>query len=267
VKYILTDSVRHLKIPSVRVERGFFPEGELWVRIKEDLRGKSVVVVSNVMPENVLELLFTVDAVRRMGARVRRIVVPFMSYARQDKLYVEGESVSGAVICSILKGLKIPVSVFDVHSLELKKYLNFRNVSLLPMLTECLPKRDWVVVSPDRGGVDRARVIAKMLAAPLVVIEKKRENGIRMWLDKELPGKNVLIVEDMVSTGETLVKAVKILKRRGAEEIYCISTHGLFVKDARERLLKSGIKKIFVTNSLPGKSSRQIRVEGIEDYI
>ena len=267
MKYILTDSVKHLKIPSVKIEKSFFPEGELSLRIKEDLKGKDVVVISNITTENILEFLFVVDAAKRMGAKVKRVVIPFMSYARQDKLYTRGEAVSGAVICSILKSLKVPISVFDVHSLMLRKYLKFRNVSLLPMLVEQLPKKDWVVVSPDRGGAERAKKIAKILGAPLVVIKKIREDHVDMWLDEELPRKDVLIVDDMVSSGTTLLKAAKILKEKGAEDIYCISTHGLFVKGARSKLLGSGIKKIFVTNTLNVKGSKQIRVRRIESWI
>lgn len=267
MKYLLTDSVKHLGIPSVEIEKGFFPEGELRIRIKEDLRGKEVVVVSNVMSDNILELMFIVDAAKRMGAKMKRIVIPFMSYARQDKLHAKGEPISGAVICSLLKSLKVPIVIFDVHSLRLRKYLKFRNVSFLPMLLESLPKKDWVVVSPDFGGVERAQKIAKILGTSLVVIEKIRKRGITMRLDEKLDGRDVLIVEDMVSTGTTLVKAARLLKKRGAGEIYCISTHGLFVKGAKGKLLKSGIKKIFVTNSLDVKGSRQIRVKNIKDIL
>ena len=263
MKYILTDSVKHLGIPSVRVEKSFFPEGELSLKIKEDLKGEDVVVISNVTTENILELLFVVDAAKRMGAKVRKVIVPFMSYARQDKLYVKGEPVSGAVVCSILKSLKVPIVVFDVHSLRLRKYLKFRNVSLLPLLLEDLPERDWVVVSPDLGGAERAKVIAKILGAPLVAVKKTRKDGIMVRLDEELLKKDVLIVDDMVSTGTTLVKAAKLLRKKGAEEIYCISTHGLFVGGARGKLLKSGIKKIFVADSLDVKSSKQVRVRKV----
>ncbi len=266
MKYILTDSVKHLGIPSVRVEKSFFPEGELDVRIKEDLRGKVVTVISNVTTENILELLFIVDAAKRMGAKVKEVIIPFMSYARQDKLYVKGGAVSGAIICSILKSLKVPIVVFDVHSLELRKYLKFKNVSLLPFLLESLPKKDWVVVSPDFGGVKRAKKIAKILKAPLIVIKKIRNDGIKMQLDEKLPKRDVLIVEDMVSSGTTLVKAVGLLRKQGAGDIYCISTHGLFVKGARGKLLRSGIKKIFVANTLDVKGSGQIEVRKIGGF-
>ncbi len=267
MKYILTDSVKHLKIPSVKIEKTFFPEGELNLKIKEDLKDKPLVIISNITTENILEFMFTVDAAKRMGAKIKGIIIPFLSYARQDKLYIRGTPVSGAIICSILKSLKVPITIFDIHSLRLKKYLKFRNVSLLPMLVRNIPQEDWLVVSPDKGGVERAKNIAKILKAPLITIKKTRKDGIKMELDKKLPKKSVLIVEDMISTGTTLIKAAKLLKKQGAEKIYCISTHGLFVKGARKRLLGSGIQKIFVTNTISGKSSKQIQVSKIEGFV
>lgn len=266
MKYILTDSVKHLNIPSVKVEKSLFPEGELDLRIMEDLRGKPVTIVSNITSENILEFLFSVDAAKRAGAKIKEIIMPFMSYARQDELYVKGRAVSGAVICSILQSLKIPIVTFDIHSLKLRKYLKFKNVSLLPMFIEDIPKGDYVVVSPDFGGMERAEKIAKILGAPLVVIEKTRKDHIEVKLDEKLPKSDVLIVDDMVSTGTTLVKAIKLLKKRGAKKIYCISTHGLFVRGARSRLLKAGIEKIFVTNTLDVKSSGLVGVRGIEGF-
>ncbi|MDH3352973.1 MAG: ribose-phosphate diphosphokinase [Nanoarchaeota archaeon] len=267
MKYILTDSVKHLNIPSVKIKKTFFPEGELNLIIEENLKNKPVTIISNVTTDNILEFLFTIDAAKRMGAKIKEIIIPFMSYARQDQLYVKGGSISGAVICSILKSLDIPIITLDIHSLRLKRYLKFKNISLLTMFLEDIPLKKYVIVSPDLGGAQRARKIARILRAPLVIIKKTRKDHIEMKLDKKLPRKNVLIVEDMISTGTTLVKTAKLLKQKGAKEIYCISTHGLFVKGARQKLLKSGIKKIFVTNTLLVKPSRQIGVKKIEEIL
>ena len=264
MKYILTDSIKHLDIPSIKIEKSFFPEGELNIKIKENLKNKQIIIISNITTENFLEFMFIIDAAKRMDAKIKEIIIPFMSYARQDKLYIKGQSVSGAIICSILKNLKIPITIFDIHSLRLKKYLNFKNISLLPMLIEDIPKKNWTIVSPDVGGTKRAKIIAKILKAPLVVIKKTRKNGIEMQLNKKFLKKDVLIVDDMISTGTTLVKAAKLLKKDGAKTIYCISTHGLFVKGARTKLSKSDIKKIFVTNTLKVKPSKQIQIKNIK---
>ncbi len=274
MKYILTDSVKHLNISSVRVKKSLFSEGELSLRIMEDLKGKPVSIISNIMTQNILEFLFTVDAARRAGAKIKRIIIPFMSYARQDELYIKGESVSGVVICIILKTLNLPIVIFDIHSLKLQRYLKFMNISLLPMLVKNIPRGDYIVVSPDFGGTKRAGEIAEILGTSLVTVKKTRKGGcLEVELNEELFKKsslgvsNIIIVDDMISTGETLVKVVRLLKEKGAGKIYCISTHGLFVRGARSKLLKSGVEKIFVTNTFDVKSSKQIEVRRIEDII
>jgi len=265
MKYILTESVRHLKIPSVKIHKEIFPEGELYIRITENLRNKPVTIITNITPMNILEVLFTVDAARRTGAKIKQIIIPFLSYARQDKLYHAGEAVSGEVLCKLLKDLKIPIQVINIHSERLQKF-RFRYTSVLPLLAKALPKKNWVIVSPDQGGAERAGEIAKLLKAPMTIIKKIRtQNRITMTFNQDCAGQSILIVEDMISTGTTLTKAAALL--RNAKEIYCISAHGLFVGNAREKLKKTGIKKILVSNTLPVKPSKQIQVIRIEKVL
>lgn len=264
MKYLLTESVKHLKIPSVKIKKEIFPEGELHFSIKENIKNKSLTVISNITPDNILELLFSIDAAKRAGAKIKQIIIPFMSYARQDKVYNYGEPVSGGVICSILKNLKIPVVIYDIHSKLLKKYLNFQHKTVLPILVEKIPKtirEDCIVVSPDKGGALRAKEIARLLNAPLMVMQKKR-NGKKLIIkfNKDVSGENILIVEDMISTGTTIIKAVKLLKKNGAKKIYVIAAHGLFVLSAKEKLKRLGISKIVVSNTLPVKASGNIEV-------
>src|SRR3989339_126424 len=211
MKYLLTESVKHLKIPSVKVEKKLFTEGELYIRIRENLENKPLIIISNITTDNFLEFLFIVDAAKRAKAKIKKIIIPFMSYARQDKVYN--------------------------------------------------------LVSPDFGGKGRAKIIADILGSPLVIIKKTRKDHILMQLKEKLPDKNILIVDDMISTGTTLIKASKLLKKAGAKEIYCISTHGLFVDDAKNKLQKSFIKKIFVSNTLNVQGSKQISVKKIEDFL
>ena len=264
---LTTDSVKHLKISSIKVKKTTFPEGELYVRIMSNVRKKKVTIVSNITPDNILEILFLVDAAKRAGAKVN-LKIPYMSYARQDKIYFKGESITGGVICSMLKSLKIPITIFDIHSQELKKYLNFKNASFLPLLASKLPKKDFVVVTPDKGGAKRARVIAKQLKVPLMIISKTRKGQkLTMKFTKQLHGKNVLIVEDMISTGGTLAKATKLLKEHGAKDVYCISAHGLFIGNSKQKLKQAGLKKIIVSNSLPNKSSNLIQVVNIKNLV
>lgn len=268
MKYLLTDSVKHLKIRSVKVEKTCFPEGELYLQIKEDIKGKAVALITNITPTNLLEILFLVDAVKRAGGKLKRIFIPFISYARQDKLYHKGEAVSGAVICLLLRQLHLPIAIYDIHSEKLRKYLSFEHRSMLPVLAKYVPKQKYVVVSPDRGGAKRAAMIAKIFQAPLFVMQKTRsKKGITITFSGNVKNKSVLIVDDMISTGTTLLKAAALLKQNGCKEIYCIATHGLFVGNAKQQLKKSGIKKIIVSNTLPVKATKQIQIIRIEKRV
>ena len=127
MKYLLTESVKHLKIPSIKVKKDTFPEGELCLRIMENMENKPLIIISNITPDNILELLFSIDAAKRAGAKIKKIIIPFISYARQDKVYTYGEPVSGAVIWSLLKNTKIPIPViigFIIFFLQLSNKYN-----------------------------------------------------------------------------------------------------------------------------------------------
>lgn len=268
MKYLVTDSVQHLKLPAIRVEKNTFPEGELFLRIRENIKKKSVVIVSAITPTNIPEFLFLIDAAKRSGAKIKKIIIPFLSYARQDKQYHSGEPVSGAVVCSLLKQLHLPIVIFDIHSDRLRNYLSYKDFSVLPFLAKKLPKKDFLVISPDKGGAKRAKMIAQQLRAPLAVMKKVRAgNKITITFTKNVSGKIILIVDDMISTGTTVAKAAHLLKNNGAKEIWCIAAHGLFVGNAKEKLGKSGIKKIIVSNTFPIKGNRQVRVVRIDSLI
>ena len=264
MKYLLTESVKHLKIPSIKIKKEVFPEGELHICIKEPLKNKSLTIISNITPDNILEVLFSIDAAKRAGANIQKIIIPFMSYARQDKVYTYGEPVSGGVICSLLKNVSIPIIIYDIHSKRLKKYLDFQHKTILPFLVNKIPKKirkDCIVIAPDKAGVERAKNIASLLHSQLMTIKKIRKGkNIMMRFDKDVSGKNILIVDDMISTGTTMIKAAGLLRKQGAEKIYAIAAHGLFAGNAREKLRKSGISKIIVSNTLPVKASQQIEV-------
>ncbi|MBS3060346.1 MAG: ribose-phosphate pyrophosphokinase [DPANN group archaeon] len=268
MKYLTTESVKHLKIKSVKVDMTHFPEGELYLRIKEDPRGKAVTIISNITKDNLLELLLLVDAAKHAGAKIKRLIIPYMSYARQDRIYTSGEPISGGVICTVLKNLKIPVTIYDIHSEALKRYLKFKPESVLPLLAKKLQRKKFLVVTPDVGGRGRAERIANLLRLPLSVIKKtRRGQNISMQFSKDVSGRDILLVEDMISTGTTLIKASRLLKQHGARDIYCISAHGLFVGNAREKLKTAPVKKIIVSNSLPNKKSAQIEVVDISSYL
>ena len=183
-------------------------------------------------------------------------------------MYNRGESISGAVVCQILRNLKIPLEIYDIHSNRLHHYLPFKDRSILPALLKEIPKKNLLVISPDKGGLRRAQLVADTLKTKALAIEKVRDKQeIHMSFSGHVEGKDILIVDDMISTGTTLLKAVNLLKKNGAADIYCIAAHGLFVGDAAKRLSQSPIKKIVVSNSFPLKSHGKISVVPMEKVI
>ena len=149
-----------------------------------------------------------------------------------------------------------------MHSDRLQDCLKFKLETTLPLLAKKLPKKDYVVISPDKGGAKRATYIAEMLKAPIYVISKKRDgHKITMSFNEQLPKKPVLIVDDMISSGTTLIKAAEILKAQGITEIYAIAAHGLFINNAKQKLKDAGFKQIIVANTLP------VIAEGIVDVV
>ena len=139
---------------------------------------------------------------------------------------------------------------------------------MLPLLARHLPQKEYLVVSPDKGGVSRARKIATLLKAPLAVMKKKRTHKtLTIQFSDDVAGKDILLVDDMISTGLTLCKAALVLKRNGAENIYAIATHGLFVGKALQNLKKSAIREIIVSNTFLVKPSSQIKVVRIESLL
>lgn len=258
--YLVGESARHLSLPGLRIEEKQFADGELYIRILEDVKGKNVTVVANVLSNNFHELLFLVDAARRAGARIKRIIIPYLGYARQDKLFLPGEAVSSAVVCMVIAQLGIPVTVIDVHSMELKKHLSFDNVSVLPFLARRLPKKEYTVISPDKGGKVRAGAVANLLRSPLVVMQKERKGyEVSISFSGKINGA-ALIVDDMISGGATLIEAAKAALQHGAQEVIAIAAHGLFLGDARKKLEKSPIRKIVVSNTLPVKAFGKVEV-------
>ncbi|MBI2147219.1 ribose-phosphate pyrophosphokinase [Candidatus Woesearchaeota archaeon] len=268
MKYLLSESVRHFSLPNIRVERKIFADGEFYLRLLDDVKNKDVTIISNILASNILELFLLVDAVRRAEGTVVRMIIPYLGYARQDKIFLPGEAVSGAVVCSLLRQLNIPVVAYDVHSSELFQYLPFDHKSVLPCLVKRLPKKKYAVIAPDHGGVERARMVAALLKAPLQVMEKKREGySVSITFTGKISGKTALIVDDMISGGATVIKAAKAALSHGAKEVIAIAAHGLFLSDARKKLEKSPISRILVSNTLPVKAGGKIEVVDVSELV
>ncbi len=285
MKLFLASSAKHLKqnlkkygCEIGKYESYAFADGERGYRLMENVRGKSVVIVASILPNP--ESLFEIVALHRLavenGARETTIVIPYLGYARQDRPTRPGEGSIGIMVIELLQKMNpSQLILMDVHSNLIRKtFRPFVNeLSALPLIANALTKHPPdVIVSPDAGFVSGARTLQKLLKPKpsLAVIEKVRpipNVAIAKRLHGDVRGKDVLIVDDIIDTGGTLSEAVKLVSRNGARSIRLAATHGIFSKNAKNRLPRLPIEQILITNTLPHTRSPKLRILDITPLI
>ena len=251
---------RLLKMPLIRPEVETFPDGELGVKIEEDVCGKEVFLLQTLgrRPNHLLmELLILVDALKRSSARSITALVPYLAYTRQDRRAHGQEPITARLVADLLEKAGVTRLVtLDLHAEQIQGFFNIpllhlRAEPLLLAAAARLKFKDPVVVAPDLGGAKRARSMAQALKCDYAVVDKRRVGGRQVEagaLLGKVEGREALIVDDMISTGETLRIAAKVLKRHGAKRIAGVATHALF----EEAIFKeSGLEKLIVSNTLP----------------
>ncbi len=252
------------------LDAGFevFPDGESKFTTEEKVSGKSVMVVQSTYPpvdQHLFQLLLASHHLSQEGAKVTA-VVPYLAYARQDKEFLPGEGVTLGVVAHLMRsvGVRRLVTV-DIHSAEGLSLFSFPiySVSAVPTLVEYvkdhLDYRGPVVISPDFGGSKRTEAFAQLYGAKYLQLSKTRDRvsgEVRVKDAKlEVKGKEVIIVDDIISTGGTVRAAAETVLKQGAKSVAAVCVHGLFAEDAIQKLEKSGVKTIVCTNTVPGKFS------------
>ncbi len=236
-----------------------FPDGEMYVRVGGRLEGDDVVIVQSTRTDqDLVELLLLEDAVREAGARHTFVVVPYFGYARQDRRFFPGEPVSARTLCRHVELDADLVVTVDLHSAQTLSHFSKPafEASGIPAIARLLRERPIdILVSPDKGGVDRVRRMAQLLDKPWFALEKKRIDSehVELSLPANLPGpietKHTVIIDDVISTGGTIVEAAKLLKKHGVGAISAACTHGLFLRDAFERI-KAVTDEVYSTDTL-----------------
>jgi ribose-phosphate pyrophosphokinase len=265
----------HLGISVGKALVGRFPEGEIKIQIQENIRGKDVFIVQSTCPppnDNLMELLLLIDAARRASADRITAVMPFFGYARQDRKVRPRVPISAKVVANLICAAGANrVIVMDLHAGQIQGFFDIPvdhiySIRVFGNYLKTLGLRNLVVVSPDVGGIKMARAYATVLSAPLAIVDKRREGDAQtkvMNLIGSVQGKNVVLVDDLISTGGSLVEAVHALKKEGAEEMYSVIVHPVLAESAIERVNGSELEELIVSDSIPlpeDKKTSKIKV-------
>jgi len=239
-----------------------FSDGELWVKYRENIRGRDVFIIQSTNPpaENLMELLIMIDAAKRASAQRVTAVIPYFGYARQDRKDQPRVSVTAKLVANLLTSAGTDrVISMDLHAPQIQGFFDIpldhlysSAVFLKHFRRKKIP--NLAVVSPDVGGIKMARAYAKRLKADLVVLDKRRpqQNEAEVLnIIGTVEGKNVLLVDDMIDTAGTFSNAVLALKAAGASDVFGACTHPLFSGQALKKIVDSKVKKIWVTDTIP----------------
>ncbi len=254
----------HLGVELGRAMVGRFSDGEVTVEVRQNVRARDIFVVQPTCSptnENLMELFIMVDAIKRASARRITAVIPYFGYARQDRRPRSTRvPISAKVVANMLETVGVErVLTMDLHADQIQGFFDIPvdNIYASPVLLSDLKSknyRDLVVVSPDVGGVVRARALAKQLGCDLAIIDKRRPTANVsevMHVIGDIEGRNCVIMDDMIDTAGTLVKAAEVLKERGARSVYAYCTHPVFSGPAIDRLAHSALDEIVITNTIP----------------
>jgi len=254
----------HLGVELGKASVSRFSDGEVTVELQQNVRARDVFVVQPTCTptnENLMELLIMVDALKRASAQRITAVIPYFGYARQDRRPRSTRvPISAKVVANLLETVGVErVLTMDLHADEIQGFFDIPvdNIYASPVLLSDLKNKNYpelVVVSPDVGGVVRARALAKQLGCDLAIIDKRRPRANVsevMHIIGEIEGRNCVIMDDMIDTAGTLVKAAEVLKERGAGKVYAYCTHPVFSGPAIERITNSMLDEVVITNTIP----------------
>jgi ribose-phosphate pyrophosphokinase len=260
----------YLATPLVQTKITRFSDGEIFVEIKENVRGADVFIIQPTCPpvnENLVELLIMIDAARRASARRITAVIPYYGYARQDRKTAPRTPITAKLVANVIvvAGAR-RVLTMDLHAGQIQGFFDIPvdHLYAMPVFLEYLKDKfrgeEIVIVSPDAGGVERAREYAKRLNATMAIVDKRRprpnESEV-MNIIGDVKDKIAVIIDDMIDTAGTICKAASAIMDRGAKEVYAVATHPVLSGPAVERLAQSPIKEVVVSDTIPLREEAQ----------
>jgi len=254
---------QHLDVRLGDADVSRFSDGEVYVQINENVRGEDVFIVQPTCPpvnDTLMELLVMIDAFKRASARRITAVLPYYGYGRQDRKSQSRVPISAKLVADLITTAGASrVLAIDLHAGQIQGFFNIPvdHLFAAPVIIDYLAKKDLedvVLVSPDAGGVERARAIAKRLRAGLAIIDKRRDSpnvAVFMYLIGEVKSKDVIVIDDMIDTAGTLIQAVEAVKREGARRVLACGVHPVLSGPAISRIAGSDLEELIITNSIP----------------
>jgi len=253
----------------VKSEIRIFPDGESKITLIGKISGGKSIVVQSIYPPvdtNLVQALSLITKAKENSSEVIA-VIPYMGYARQDREFLPGEIVTMKVLGKLFKGAGASkIIVVDIHSLIGFKHFSIKtkNVTAIPDLVKYFKKlslKNPLVISPDQGGKERAKEFAKEFNSNYIALDKKRDKKtgkikITTKNTDEVENRDLILVDDMISTGGSIIKATQFLKKQKCKKIYVACTHALLMNDAEKKIKKAGVTSIISTNTIPGKTSK-----------
>ncbi|AFS81737.1 ribose-phosphate pyrophosphokinase [Candidatus Nitrosopumilus koreensis AR1] len=258
---------RKVKANLVRADVRIFPDGESKITLDGEISKKKSIVIQSTYPPvdtNLIQILSMISKAKETSSEVVT-VIPYMGYARQDREFLPGEIVTMKVLAKLFKGAGASeIIAVDIHSLIGLKYFTIKskNISAIPDLVKFFKKlslKNPLIVSPDQGGKGRAKEFAKKMGIEYIALEKNRDRKtgkVKIKTKKvDVVGRDLILVDDMISTGGSIINATKFLKKEKCNKIFVACTHALLMNNAEKKIKKSGVTKIVSTNTIPGKTS------------
>ena len=240
-----------------------FADGEIYIEINENIRGNSIFIIQSIASpanDNLMELLLCVDALKRSSAKNITAVIPYFGYARQDRKVVPRTSISAKLVSNLItKAGADRVVTVDLHAGQIQGFFDIPvdNLFTTPIFARHVKKKikskNMICVAPDVGGTERARALGKILDVGLAIVDKRRPAPGKsqvMNVIGNVKGKTCIIVDDIIDSGGTIINAAKALRDRGAKEVYVYITHGVLSGDAVQKIKKSVIKNLVITDTI-----------------
>ena len=259
---------RRLKAPYIEAQTKIFPDGESKITFSSIPKKSIILVVQSTYPPvdtNLLQTLAIISQARKASSKIYAII-PYMGYARQDRQFLSGEVVTMSIVAKMLQAVGTKkVIVVDIHSKTALNHFKIPtvNVSAIPELAKYFKKlkiKKPLVVSPDTGGSSRAKKFASLLNTDFITLKKSRNRNtgkVQIQSSKvDVHGRDLIVIDDIISTGGSIIKATQFLKKQKCKRVFVACTHGLFVGDAERKIKKAGVSKIISTNTIPRSTSK-----------